>query len=864
MRTTEAWESLRSFDAVVATPKTVSPEENLVFPPPNDLFDLVFIDEAHHAAAKIWKSIVLEFATAQAVLLTATAFRRDRRRLPGRLVYHYPIGRALDDGIYRPIDFVPVGLNHPDTLDRDIAKAAIEKLQSEHELNPDAALLIRTDRIEKCERLRQLYSDLGVSTVEIHSQVTSTLASQRLNQLRSGDVKAVVTVGMMAEGLDVPNLKIVALHAPPCTLPYTLQLLGRISRTPQQQTGSAWFITSPEQVRGEARRLFREDRDWKRFIPQLVEDAVRDAHGNRADIILGDTSTSSLLPELLKPYFSVEVLRFSKPDGSTHIEKLPSEPEVIKGLPKDVESIEVLSEVDEGCVAIITTSTRAPRWGLDTGLADTRHDLHILYAPPDTHLLFVATTSRVIMQALMSVLVDETVEVDPKNLQGVLSEAVANEYISVGLENALGLTGTHPSYRMHLGSGAGSSVRPSDGSVYGVGHAMGKMLDDERRGVATGNRRIWAMRRQPIEEFTAWCRGLAAQILAPGEGLPGLTFLAQPVLASEVFTEQPIGIAAADRHFGLPASALSQIGDVIGYGDQDPVFSDVKMNDSVMTATLAFQSDPASAIKLSYRADLGSRHWTVEDKRQFEIEDPDSGERESLEDFLNEYPPIILMPSGGAVRGGYAWKIIRDGIALPNDMFRNIDWTETDITKESKQPNDARNNVQETTLEVLKECLSNSTVIINDDGAYEIADFIAVDPDKKLVVFVHCKYSENANPGNRVKDWYELFGQCTRSHTWVRYGKLFQELARRIGDRRSTEFVSSAETYQHFETLVPCFKVNEWTFQVWAVQPGCDVDRVLSDKGSHVYRGLASVREWLLQAGAEFIVLGSRSSSNST
>jgi superfamily II DNA or RNA helicase len=788
LQTQQDWENLIQFDAVVATPKTVSPEERLVHKPPEDLFDLIFIDEAHHAAAKTWRAIVREFKNAHTILLTATAFRRDRRRLPGRLVYHYPIGRALKDEIYRPVEFLPVEYHANQDDDDRIARATVKKFNEELRSNPDAALMIRTDRIAKCETLCELYRGLGVSAVEIHSDLPSTIARERLEQLRSGAVNAVVTVGMMAEGIDIHGLKVAALHAPPRSLPYTLQLIGRVSRVPTTQSGSAWLIATPEQVRGEAMRLFREDRDWKEFIPTLVEEAIKDAHGDRADVILQDSTSSSLLPELLTPFFSIVVRRFSERNGKVHDERFPLDIDNVKGLPKGVESIELLGAVDEDCFSIITTSSSPPKWGKDSGLYETRHDLHILYAPPTTGMLFTATTAPVILKALVDALVDETEKLDPRCVQGVLSNAIAGEYRVVGLDNALGLIGNHPSYRMHMGMGSASSVRPSDGAIYGPGHAMGKMLDKEIRGMAIENQRVWAMKRESMKEFITWCQDIANQLKTPGPGLPGLQFLAQPVPASELFNEQPIGIVISDRHFSLPINSLIQIGEEISVANLDPVIKVSDFNDGVMSAELAFQ-EGCGGISLSYQASPNNKHWLLNDSRQFEIKDPTSGDRCSLEDFLNDHPPIILMPNGGAVRGHYGWKIIKSLPELSPNIFKEIDWSDTDITKEAKSTGNSRKNVQEKTLEILKINLSDNAILIIDDGANEIADIIVIEANEHLVQFIHCKFSTEATPGNRVKDWYELFDQCTRSHAWFRKHNLIQELDERI-DRRHKALLS--------------------------------------------------------------------------
>ncbi len=102
-----AWEELREFDVVTGTTSCLSPALEGVAAAPVDLFDLLVVDEAHHAAAQTWAELLHGFQGTRAALLTATPFRRDRQGLPGRIAYTYPISMAIDEGVYQPIDFVP-------------------------------------------------------------------------------------------------------------------------------------------------------------------------------------------------------------------------------------------------------------------------------------------------------------------------------------------------------------------------------------------------------------------------------------------------------------------------------------------------------------------------------------------------------------------------------------------------------------------------------------------------------------------------------------------------------------------------------------------------------------------------------------
>ena len=125
------WSDITKADFVVAHPNSISPSHYEESPPPTDLFDLVIVDEAHHLPAPTWQTILGHFEDARAILLTATPFRRDRKKIPGQIVYHYPLSRAIAEGIYHPV--VPELLHveageKRSSIDERIAIRAVELL----------------------------------------------------------------------------------------------------------------------------------------------------------------------------------------------------------------------------------------------------------------------------------------------------------------------------------------------------------------------------------------------------------------------------------------------------------------------------------------------------------------------------------------------------------------------------------------------------------------------------------------------------------------------------------------------------------------------------------------------------------------
>lgn len=109
----------------------------------------MLIDEAHHASARTWRGAIEAFPQARKVLFTATPFRRDRKEIPGAMVYTYPLARALEAGIYCPIDFVPLEEPHPSEKDDALAERAIRLWLEERDAGRTCQVLIRTDRGER-------------------------------------------------------------------------------------------------------------------------------------------------------------------------------------------------------------------------------------------------------------------------------------------------------------------------------------------------------------------------------------------------------------------------------------------------------------------------------------------------------------------------------------------------------------------------------------------------------------------------------------------------------------------------------------------------------------------------------------------
>ena len=230
---------------------------------PDDFFDMIIVDEAHHSAAASWQKIIERFPKAKVILLTATPFRSDRQELDGELVFRYPFRNATLKGYIKRLKASYVApsaieLGFADQRGRTYTLDEVLKLKEEEWFSRGVALArlcnqhIVDSSLEKLEELRQsgtqhqliavacsinhardirsLYQERGFSAEVIHSKQTDDEQAAILATLRNGTLDCIVQVQMLGEGFDHPKLSVAAIFRPFRTLAPYIQFVGRIMR----------------------------------------------------------------------------------------------------------------------------------------------------------------------------------------------------------------------------------------------------------------------------------------------------------------------------------------------------------------------------------------------------------------------------------------------------------------------------------------------------------------------------------------------------------------------------------------------------------------------------------------------------------
>lgn len=856
----EMWQEFRAYDAIVATPHTMSPEYEGICAPPDDFLTqdtLLFVDEAHHSSAKTWRRLIESFRKCKIVLLTATPFRNDKRRLMAKLIYHYPIHRAIKSSIYSKIKYHNVICQEPKNKDRELSEKAKRVFEDHRKKHPGARLLVRAEGVKHSKKLLDLYTDIGLKIKEVNYKKTLSENQNTLEELKKGNLDGIICIDQIGEGLDVPSLKVAVLHKPKQSFPATIQFIGRICRKTSEDAGEPQLIACADDVKGRLRQLYLRDNAWEELIPELI-DKIIDRSTKRvkfhefADI---DVAVD-ILPEDLEPFFSVRVYNV------TNIKRLNLDTEFELDRKTDVVFRE-LSDNEEWLTVITETERNIP-WASKVDLKTFRFDLHVFYLCNNKKLFFEYTTADSIASEIRKYLGENSLKrLEASEITNAI-RAADSEYLMLGLSSLAKSSGSLPSYKTYVGNQIENAIRITDGRTFIPGHALARYPEGKTRGIGCFQGRVWSIKRGPINEFIEWCDDVAKCLSQGREGkLPNVEFLSTG-RSIKKFPSSPYMIYC----FWDPRLSVTMYNSKKSKCQIESIsFSTFKLSDDKKTLLgnlLIHCKDETQKVK--YKYSLRSPYWDFGEKTISLIVDKgDDGETVDLKDFLAKYPPVIFLKDGGIVKGGTLYSTSTD-LKLSDDFLDSKrDWSKCDIyvefedVKKNKKPLEGFLTIHDQLEEWLKEEAKNSqTLIIKDHSTGEIADFITLNFELNLVSFYHCKAcTASKKPGARICELKAL-EQALRSINYVSSRSLLKEISQRIdsGTRKNTKLIKGDR--ETLEKNKDHFRGNEWDYEVVMVSPGLDCSKALKRKGTRTL--LASCYEWLASVNARFRVIGIESS----
>ena len=250
-----------------------------------DHFDVVIVDEFHHAAAPTYEALLDYLRPIELLGLTATPERSDGLSLLGRfdnrIAAELRLWDAIDQhrlspftyyGISDGLDLEKVpwrrgrgydaeGLTRLYTANDAWARQVIQALMSHvSDVNSVKALGFCVS-IEHARYMARVFNEAGISSVAIWSDSPPEERRRALEDLAEGRVRVVFSVDLFNEGVDVPVVNTLLMLRPTDSSTLFLQQLGRGLRlSPEKDVCTVLDFV------GHHRKEFRLDRRFRALL----------------------------------------------------------------------------------------------------------------------------------------------------------------------------------------------------------------------------------------------------------------------------------------------------------------------------------------------------------------------------------------------------------------------------------------------------------------------------------------------------------------------------------------------------------------------------------------------------------------------
>lgn len=212
-------------------------------------FGLVVVDEAHHAPSRVFSETLEAINPRFLVGLTATPWRGDNRRLEdlfGEPAFTMDIVDGMQRGFLARVDYrmltdgidwneVAALSREGHTLrnlnqrlimpERDVA--VVEKIGKHFSALDSPRALVFCRSIEHANRLQPLLAAEGIRAAQLHSGLSREQKFLNLSSFRAGLIDCLLSVEMLNEGIDVPEVNLVVFVRVTHSRRIFIQQLGR-------------------------------------------------------------------------------------------------------------------------------------------------------------------------------------------------------------------------------------------------------------------------------------------------------------------------------------------------------------------------------------------------------------------------------------------------------------------------------------------------------------------------------------------------------------------------------------------------------------------------------------------------------------
>lgn len=211
---------------------------------PDNYFDAIIIDEAHHCISDGYQKVLKYFSDAKVLGVTATPDRGDMQNLGQyfeTLAYEYTLPKAIREGYLSPIkaltiplklDLSGVGIQAGDFKSGEIATALdpyLEQIASEMEKYcKDRKTVVFLPLIKTSQKFRDILNTHGFQAAEVNGN--SDDRAEVLEAFDRGDYNVLCNSMLLTEGWDCPSVDCIIVLRPTKVRSLYSQMVGRGTR----------------------------------------------------------------------------------------------------------------------------------------------------------------------------------------------------------------------------------------------------------------------------------------------------------------------------------------------------------------------------------------------------------------------------------------------------------------------------------------------------------------------------------------------------------------------------------------------------------------------------------------------------------
>ena len=211
---------------------------------PEDYFNTIVVDEAHHAVSDGYQKVLNHHPNAKVVGVTATADRGDKRALAeyfDSIAYEYPLKKAIQEGylckikaqtIPLELDITNVGTAMGDYKSGELGHAIepyLDQIATKMEdYCKDRKTIVFLPLVETAIMFRDILNRHGFKAAEVDAK--SKDRTEILKDFEDGKYNVLTNAILLTEGLDIPSIDCVIILRPTKIRSLLMQCIGRATR----------------------------------------------------------------------------------------------------------------------------------------------------------------------------------------------------------------------------------------------------------------------------------------------------------------------------------------------------------------------------------------------------------------------------------------------------------------------------------------------------------------------------------------------------------------------------------------------------------------------------------------------------------